>query len=369
MPWTQLRRAPKVPSGSRAAALIAACAIAFLPGCDIDRSGDAKQGQEKATPATSSEQHDDAALAPVGETGVPLQDPGAPKQDTILPALPGATADAITLGATCTSNGDCDGPSGEKCVDGVCCNNTCGNGDPNDCQACSIAAGASVNGTCETLTTARVCRGSAGSCDVAESCDGVLTTCPVDTFELPVVPCRPADGDCDVTEFCTGFSPSCPTNDFAPSSQACRTAVGDCDKTDFCSGSDKDCPTLDEVQPNTVTCRPVPGGAAGVCDVEEKCDGTTKTCPADAFKDNTNQCRNATLPCDVPENCSGSAADCPADDVAPTTTVCRPAPGVCDEAENCDGTLKTCPTDTFKPTTTQCRGPAVVCDAAEFCAG
>ena len=65
------------------------------------------------------------------------------------------------------------------CIDSVCCNSTCGSGVV-DCLACSIAAGAPVDGTCATAVVGTVCRAASGACDVAESCDGTSTTCPDD---------------------------------------------------------------------------------------------------------------------------------------------------------------------------------------------
>ena len=45
---------------------------------------------------------------------------------------------------------------GLTCVDGVCCTTACGGGT-NDCQACSVAAGAAVDGTCGPRTTGATC--------------------------------------------------------------------------------------------------------------------------------------------------------------------------------------------------------------------
>jgi hypothetical protein len=48
----------------------------------------------------------------------------------------------------CADSADC--PTG-FCVDGVCCDTECGGGEPLDCQACSITAGAPGNGVCALL--------------------------------------------------------------------------------------------------------------------------------------------------------------------------------------------------------------------------
>lgn len=52
-------------------------------------------------------------------------------------------------GEPCTTNDGCE--SGH-CVDGVCCENSCGTGSEDDCLACSQAAGASQDGVCEPIS-------------------------------------------------------------------------------------------------------------------------------------------------------------------------------------------------------------------------
>jgi len=79
------------------------------------------------------------------------------------------------------------------CVDGVCCDAACGGGVA-DCQACSVAAGASVNGQCAILVSGAVCRPSAGPCDVEETCAGGVVTCPADALAPDGTPC--AAGTC-----------------------------------------------------------------------------------------------------------------------------------------------------------------------------
>jgi hypothetical protein len=52
------------------------------------------------------------------------------------------------IGEACLENDVC---QSRLCVDGVCCATACGGGNPNDCQACSTAAGGTTNGTCTPL--------------------------------------------------------------------------------------------------------------------------------------------------------------------------------------------------------------------------
>jgi hypothetical protein len=75
------------------------------------------------------------------------------------------------VGQNCSAASDC--PSFGFCVDGVCCNTACGNGDTGDCQACSKAAGALDEGLCGPIVGGTVCRAAVGACDKPEQCDGV----------------------------------------------------------------------------------------------------------------------------------------------------------------------------------------------------
>jgi MYXO-CTERM domain-containing protein len=66
---------------------------------------------------------------------------------------------ASSAGGACVNNSDC---AAGTCVDGVCCATACAGGAL-DCQACSIIAGAAMNGTCAPLPDGLAC-GSRGSC-------------------------------------------------------------------------------------------------------------------------------------------------------------------------------------------------------------
>jgi hypothetical protein len=52
-------------------------------------------------------------------------------------------------GAPCASDDEC---TTKHCVDGVCCDQACGNGAPDDCVACAIASGAASDGVCAALS-------------------------------------------------------------------------------------------------------------------------------------------------------------------------------------------------------------------------
>jgi hypothetical protein len=89
-------------------------------------------------------------------------------------------ATTASSGTACSSNAQCETGF---CVDGRCCNNECGNANLNDCQACSTARGAAVDGICGPIAAGRICRNyyqNQAFCDLRELCDGTITECPAD---------------------------------------------------------------------------------------------------------------------------------------------------------------------------------------------
>lgn len=285
----------------------------------------------------------------------------APAQKTAGAAYVYVQVPTRANGAACSKNFEC---TSGYCTDGVCCDTSCGFGQKDDCQACSVAAGAAVDGTCSPSAKTYICRPSLGICDLAESCDGTSIDCPLDKAEPTMKECRASAGPCDVAEVCDGVSGACPADKFIAPSTVCRAAVDACDAAEVCSGSDASCPP-DRVKASTVACRPV----AGPCDVAESCDGTNVACPADTFKASTVTCRAATGVCDQAELCSGTSAACPSDGVKPASTVCRLPAGPCDSAESCTGTGVSCPVDSFLPASTPCSQGIDDCHAAAACTG
>jgi hypothetical protein len=131
---------------------------------------------------------------------------------------PGQTTDvslaiAAGPGAPCPNGNECDGAL--LCVDGVCCTSACAGG-PDDCQACSVAAGGTTDGTCTALTTAPVCRRKAGACDVEERCLPTSQECPANSFATAGTTCGTSSGDvCDVAGTCDS-SGTCGPNTYSP---------------------------------------------------------------------------------------------------------------------------------------------------------
>jgi uncharacterized repeat protein (TIGR01451 family) len=175
-------------------------------------------------------------------------------------------------GDACAAASEC---ASDLCVDGVCCNSTCGGGSDGDCQACSVAKGAVKDGVCGTTQAAAafVCRPAAGICDQAEVCDGASTACPNDAFQAATTICRPAAGACDVAEMCTGASAICPVDLVQPAQRLCRPAAGDCDLAEFCDGESKACPADLLAPPRTICSVPTDD-----CHVVKLCSGVSVSC-------------------------------------------------------------------------------------------
>ncbi|HEY0095355.1 MAG TPA: hypothetical protein VGB96_13580, partial [Archangium sp.] len=149
--------------------------------------------------------YEQQAVAPASERRVKLR---------VVEDLPNGTA--CTQDAACQSG---------FCVDGVCCESACGGGAGNDCQACGVAAGGSVDGVCGAVRAdaAVVCRPSAVACDVAEVCDGAGTTCPADepsASEPDLSGDKCEDTACDVGPFLAALGPESLEQPFGQGLQA-----------------------------------------------------------------------------------------------------------------------------------------------------
>ncbi len=134
-----------------------------------------------------------------GETAYVVEfDPSSARAYVTSRATGGAVAGTLTIlaldpecvqapeGAPCEADDEC---GSELCVDGVCCDAPCGGGAPDDCQACSVEAGAEQDGVCGLLVDV-VCRpGDPDSCDADELCDGESPECPADAALPDDEPC------------------------------------------------------------------------------------------------------------------------------------------------------------------------------------
>ena len=108
----------------------------------------------------------------------------------------------LPLGASCSRDGDC---TSGHCVDRVCCDATCGGGNPGDCLACAVRVGAVTDGTCGVALAGTTCRPARTGCDVAEACNGAASICPTDVLAGDGTPC--SDGDpCTGSDKCLAGS-------------------------------------------------------------------------------------------------------------------------------------------------------------------
>lgn len=171
------------------------------------------------------------------------------------PRAPGANGEVCATDAECTSG---------FCVEGVCCNTECGRDGDSACQACAVAAGGQVDGTCGPRAAGTTCRGAAGACDVAEKCDGVSLECPTDAKVAAGTSCRGASGVCDVGEACDGVSADCPDDRVDPAGVTCRPAAGSCDLAETCTGTSGACPA-NKFKPDLSLCTGGLLGLPGVC--------------------------------------------------------------------------------------------------------
>ena len=130
------------------------------------------------------------------------------------PAYPGTSCDD---GLFCNGEETCDGFG--ACVPG-----------PAPCPTGGCNTGCDESsGTCLAAPAGTVCRGTAGSCDLEEVCDGLATSCPPDAFVSAGVICRSAVDACDAAEACPGSGPSCPGDVLQPEATTCGlTGTGIC---------------------------------------------------------------------------------------------------------------------------------------------
>ncbi|MFQ5513351.1 MAG: hypothetical protein ACE5FG_02850 [Myxococcota bacterium] len=262
--------------------------------------------------------------------------------------------DAIIVDCDAFDDGNVNG-SCQFCGDGIV--------QPELGEQCEASQGSCCSPTtCQFISAGTECRGSAGICDLAESCTGSDAACPADGFVSSGTECRASAGVCDLAESCTGSDAACPADGFVSSGTECRASAGVCDLAESCTGSDAACPTDGFVSSGT-ECR----ASAGVCDPAESCTGSDAACPADGKS--TAECRASAGACDVAEFCDGTNNDCPADVLVSVGTECRASAGVCDPAESCTGSDPACPADAFEPATTVCRPSTGQCDLTENCTG
>ncbi len=138
----------------------------------------------------------------------------------------------LPTGDTCSDPGQC---QTGNCSNGRCCDTPCAGA----CDVCSVAQGATANGTCTLRSSSFVCRAASGVCDVAETCTGGSGACPADAVADTDTVCdATTSGDCDIPDTCDGSTKSCP-EEFAPLDDPGNPDCGNYS----CPGDGPDCAT------------------------------------------------------------------------------------------------------------------------------
>ncbi len=267
---------------------------------------------------------------------------------------PGLSSSEVLIEDTC-GNGILD--LGETCDDG--------NRLANDCCV-----------TCALSPLGRVCRPEAGTCDVAERCDGVSTTCPANVVLPATTVCRPSVSECDVAEVCSGFSGVCGPDEAQPVGSTCGTSPTDpCDLQDTCAetlGARAYCAA------RTAAWGTICRASVSPCDVAETCVGTA-TCPPNLSAANGTSCSDGTT-CNGAESClagtctSGTAPRCEDSDVCTTDLCAEPSGCTSVRIAGCCHFSSECPnldgdpcTDPVCSDTNRCTEIARDCSDADTC--
>src|SRR5262249_17504192 len=79
----------------------------------------------------------------------------------------------------------------------------CGNGIVDPGEECDSGPGSCCTEDCRLRAGGAVCRPSTGSCDMAETCDGLGATCPADVLAAAGTPC-PTSEICSSSATCDG---------------------------------------------------------------------------------------------------------------------------------------------------------------------
>jgi hypothetical protein len=246
--------------------------------------------------------------------------------------------------ASCRSADDC---ASGHCVDGVCCDSPCGGGDPADCQACAVAAGAPADGICAPVAAGGLCRRGA-ICDVAERCDGAHAACPADAPASDGSFCDDGDLctqlDACLAGVCAGGEPvRCAAR--ACRKSVCAPATGRCEETREPEGTSCDdgdpCTEGDRCDASAGACR----GAPKVCPhgpcSEGLCNAYTGECGQRALADGSG-CDDGSA-CTMSDRCvsgvcqPGPAVRCPPPDACHLEGLCDRTTGSCSVAVAPDG--------------------------------
>jgi MYXO-CTERM domain-containing protein len=218
----------------------------------------------------------------------------------------------FTTSTSCTTGADC---GSGFCVDGVCCDSACGGGSTTDCLACSVAAGAALNGVCGQRTVGASCNDgnactSGETCPVAGTCSGgTTTTCsPLDQCHSAGT-CDPGTGMCSNPAKTDGTT--CSDNNACTSGDACMSGTCVAGSTVVvCTASDQ-CHDVGTCNPTTGVCSNPAKTNGATCDANDLCRGGPDLC--------------------INGSCTATGAlnTCPSNDSCRNTGTCDPGTGLC----------------------------------------
>ena len=222
---------------------------------------------------------------------------------------------SVPLGGACAAGVDCQ--SG-FCADGVCCETACAAGA---CDACSVAAGSSADGTC-TLLTGNACD-DGDECTQSDTCaagacvgaDPVVCPDPDQCHEAAA--CDPSTGLCESPAKANGEV--CDDGDACTQWDTCQLGV--------CSGSD-----------------PVVCVALGACHLAGTCDPATGLCD-DPLQPDGEACDDGDA-CTQSDTCQTGMC------LGANPVFCAPGDD-CQEEGTCDPTTGAC-TPNLAPDGTWC---------------
>jgi hypothetical protein len=165
------------------------------------------------------------------------------------------------LGSPCSTGNEC---SSGFCADGVCCDSACGGGT-SDCLACSVAAGARTDGTCEPRPELAVCDDGNGctrtdTCQAGQCVGADAVVCSAETCRA-AGSCDPGTGACRPGAVLAGA--------VCDDGQAC-TADDRCGATATCAGSPRTPPQPGDCEVVSPVCSP----DGGTFPVSQAPDGT-----------------------------------------------------------------------------------------------
>src|SRR2546426_471346 len=164
------------------------------------------------------------------------------------------------------------------------------------------------------------CTADANPCTL-DQCDGSNVSCQHPAGNAGAV-CRGSAGTCDVAEDCTGSSPTCPADGFQASTIAGRGAAGELGLGGNSPGNGPNCPADAEKVAGTACT-----SDGNPCSLDQ-CDGTNNLCQHPAGNAGA-VCRLAVNECDVTEYCTGASTACPGDGFQPSGTSCAPDNSAC----------------------------------------